>query len=209
MASETQGERFVNEVKTKSEDLRRIIRDARDKSGKTEKQINEDYSKLMKEQGLVGLTAIMTKMRDKRQDVILNRTQATCLAAALGIDPEPLYPMPSPQAELEIPAPTLSKQEQNIKAAFPGEGAATATASKKPASDNSRKISAGCYETEKGLQFLINMALTQTQFDRLTLSIPAYMMRTEPQGEFIYARAQVPIFPYQAEILMRAIYGAQ
>lgn len=76
-------------------------------------------------------------------------------------------------------------------------------------SDTGRKVSVGIYEVEGGLQLLINMELTHQQFDRLTIAVPEYMMKTEPRGDKIYCRGTVPIFPHQAELIMRAIWGAK
>lgn len=75
-------------------------------------------------------------------------------------------------------------------------------------SSKSRKVNLGFYETSQGLTFLINKKLTAEQMERLSLSIPEYMMSVEKLEDGYFCRGQVTIFPYQAELLMRAIYGA-
>ncbi len=186
-----------NDELAPSDALREIIRNARDKSGKTEKQINRDYLKSIIDKGGKPIAAIMTKMRDKRQEIDLSKTEAKCLAEALNIDPRSLY-----SYTREEPAPQFPYDDDEVAPAQEDP-----TPAQEVKSNSSRKVSVGIYETEKGLQFLINMFLDKDQLERLTLAIPAYMMKIEQTERGFLVRGQVKIFPYQAHLLMRAIYG--
>lgn len=191
--------------------VRDIIIDARKTSGRTEKQVNREYRRHMQEAGLEAPKAIMTKVRDKRRAFTLSTEEARCLAAALDIDPAIL-----------IPATTESKPS-TPPSAPPGTDSAPEVESEsdeeeRPTGGDDEPVLAprsygaagvGFSELPDGLQFTIDMDLDHVQFDRLTLAIPTYMMRYQRAGRMIRCRASVPIFPYQAELIMRAIYGGR
>lgn len=199
--------------------IREIIRHEREASRMTEKQVNDLFFGHMADRGLSAPRAIMTKVRDMRRDFILNRDEAECMAKAIGIGPDPLYPISTSQHELPIEAKTSTKppatSEAPAAATLPpverpaATPAVTALPATRTETETSTKVSVGFYETSQGLRFFVNKKLTQTQFDRLTLAIPEYMMQVERMDGMIHCRATVPIFEYQAELLTRAIFGSK
>lgn len=255
---------------TMIEDIRTLIRNAREAAGKTETEVNQAYFDGMVALGCKPPKAIMTKVRDKRKNLEFSEYGAKVLAEILNISATSLLPAQSPQAELDIivkaedDAKEAPSGESSLKAdetveletapvveaaavvettpveeakaiveaepapvveAAPVADAATSqkateesadtkmvsvapdTTDEQKAAQSERKVSAGFYETTKGLMFLINMELPQHRYKNLILAVPEYMMETEERGEKIYCRAKVPIFPYQAELIMRAIFG--
>lgn len=207
---------------THSEKIRAVIQEARASAKMFEKDVNEKYHRLMTEAGLTAPRAVMTQVRDRRKEFTLTKEQAQCMAAVLGIkDPSILYPPESPQANLPMEENSVVKFEDlpmNNKATESGSpdfsvdevqnstGQELAGANKEKKAGT--KIAVGFYQAPEGLKFFLNMELTHQQFERLTLSIPAYMMRTNETENGVFAQAKLTIFPYQAEMIMRAIYGA-
>lgn len=123
------------------------------------------------------------------------RTEETTPVTNETVQTENIVPVENPSHSVDEPV-TVGSTGQ------PGEAT-------EKRSDTGRKVSVGIYEVEGGLQLLINMELTRHQFDRLTIAVPEYMMKTEPRGDKIYCRGTVPIFPHQAELIMRAIWGTK
>ena len=113
---------------------------------------------------------------------------------------DPIQPEKTISAERQFP-------KDNDAGSAPTSSQASETVERR--NETGRKVSVGIYEVEGGLQLLINMELTRHQFDRLTIAVPEYMMKTEPRGDKIYCRATVPIFSHQAELIMRAIWGTK
>jgi hypothetical protein len=177
--------------------IRQTIKDARVARGLTEKEVNEAYLRAMSLAGEKAPKAIMTKVRDARTSLEFSRTGAEILSDILRLDPELFFVSEKPEGD---PEQTGVREEGNSAEASPS--------APRP-KEQSRKVSAGFYETPDGLHFLINMELDRERFERLTLSIPEYMMTLEERPGGIYCRAQVPIFPYQAEPIMRAIFGGR
>lgn len=127
------------------------------------------------------------------------------------VDTAPASPQPSVVTEQ---APERRESDNDRKTATtvfhtPSPQQAAPTQPRRQESEGGRKISVGMYETDEGLRFIVNKILTPNQFDRLTLAIPEYMMQVERLANGFMTRANVPIFPYQAELLTRAIYGAK
>ena len=192
--------------------LRDTILDARTASGRTEKEINREYRRHMKEEGREAPKSIMRKVRDKRRVFSLDEVEARCLAKALDISPswltnrEPTMPKPHPLAT-EAPPRRPRPPEDIDHTAFDRE--AKAIRETPHTSLNNHPLDVGFRDVEGSLHFSISTTLSSAQFDRLTLAIPAYMMRTTRKGDAIHCQADVPIFPYQAELIMRAIYGGR
>ena len=204
------GERFVNkESPTRAIDaprpVRDIIVDARKASGRTEKQVNREYRRHMEAEGRDAPKSIMTKVRDKRRVFALDPVESRCIARALDIDPAIITrttpvvgdtPVTADTSDvIDLPEEQAPRTEEDSADILPP-----------------RTYGAGgtsFSEIKGGIRFTIDMDLDAAQFDRLTLAIPAYMMRTTRAGGMVRCRADVPIFPYQAELIMRAIYGGR
>jgi len=201
--------------------VREIVMAASASSSRTQKQINREYRRHMAEAGHEGPKSIMTKVRDRRRVLALSPTEARCLALALDIEPSLLTP------SIDVERDTSLDDGPSSGSARPPEGDAREdapaqsepTPSPPPGEDTAAEpllaertygaAGVGFSEVPEGLRFTIDMDLNASQFDRLTLAIPAYMMRIERGGGRIRCRASVPIFPYQAELIMRAIYGGR
>ena len=210
--------------------IRAIIRDQRSEKKMTEEKVNHLYFNNMAARHLTAPKAIMTKVRDMRRNFLLNKDEAECMAMAIEVDPQLLYPIETAQAELPMerinkpePVPILvQKPKPRLQVTSkladmvnhsntqmqPAASEQKPLATRKPENETT-KVSVGFYETQKGLRFVINKKLTLYEFERLTLAIPEYMMKIERQGEHIFCRANVPIFDYQAELLTRAIFGGK
>ena len=201
--------------------IRDIILDARKKSGRTEKQINREYRRHMQEAGRDAPKSIMTKVRDRRRVFSLDSVEARCLAQALDIDADIIACKDAPAAEPEIlrdrnPA-TAGMATRSIDPETTTERVTETSPRQMRKKDNSTLLPPRTYgvagvsfaEVAGGLRFSIDMNLDAAQLDRLTLAIPAYMMKIRRAGGIMRCQANVPIFPYQAELIMRAIYGGR
>lgn len=188
--------------------IRDIIIDARKSSGRTEKQVNREFRRHMAEAEREAPKSIMTKVRDKRRVFTLDDVEARCLARALDIDPSILIRDRAETSSHPASSSVSKTVEEPSRGVSPGkEEKAGQVASLTPRTHGAPGVS--FVEDQGSLHIAIDMDLDASQFDRLTLAIPAYMMRTQKAGGIIRCKARVPIFPYQAELIMRAIYGGR
>lgn len=226
----TQGEQKVTidraSLENHSDKIRKIIQDARKKAKLLEKEVNQAYYERMTEAGYTAPTAVMTRVRDRRKPFSLTKLQANILASILQIEPaSSIYPPESPQQNL------LDDKDDDVIAALLNKHAMPQRKTQKdapkdeiiplkdlpinspaPAASevrNTPKIEIGFYTNPNtgGQRLFVNMDMSESQFERLTLAIPAYMMKTTRVDEKIHVQAKVDIFPYQAEMIMRAIFG--
>lgn len=203
--------------------VREIVMAASASSGRTQKQINREYRRHMAEAGHEGPKSIMTKVRDRRRVLSLSPTEARCLAMALDIEPSLLTPSIDEDRDTSLddgaPSGNGKSTTGGTREDEPVQTEPMPTSSPPPHEDPAAEpvlaertygaAGVGFSQVPEGLRFTIDMDLDASQFDRLTLAIPAYMMRIERAGGQIRCRASVPIFPYQAELIMRAIYGGR
>lgn len=196
--------------------IRDIIVDARKSSGRTEKQVNREFRRHMAEAEREAPKSIMTKVRDKRRVFSLDEVEARCLALALDIDPVVLIRDASGSAPGQDAASAPDAADETVETdrtphTDPGPRVEETGTQKEDVLPVRTYGAPGVsfFEVRGSLQIAIDMDLDATQFDRLTLAVPAYMMRIQRAGGVIRCQARVPIFPYQAELIMRAIYGGR
>lgn len=202
---------------TRSEMMRNAIREARSNKGMLEKQVNAAFVEEMKRRQAKGPSAIMTRIRDKRAELQFTKDEALSLAAVLSIDPTPLLPQ-GEQNELPI-APLSGEIEPEATADQTTESESQNTSEKtnepatvvekSQAQDGPCKAPAVSFSeaVDGETTVTINTRLSAEQMTRLCMAIPAYMMKVVREASCVYVQAQVPIFTYQAELIMRAIYG--
>lgn len=226
----------LESTSTTSQRLRRVIQRARKDLGCTQEDIDRAYVRLMAEAGQDAPKSIMTKVRDKRRDFSFSLIEAQCIARALKIPPSAILEVQDDlvsQASLEknnSKAGTGSANASNTQTGMeeqlahystkpdsnPAEIAPFAdpeakTASKPHSAETTKEAARGVFVIDRpeGLVLSVNMSLTARQFDRLKLAVPSYMMKTSPDGDKTYVKTKISIFPYQAELIMRAIFGGE
>lgn len=192
---------------TTSQRLRKVIRQARKACGRTQDEVDKAFANLMREKGLEAPKSIMTKVRDKRRDFSFTNDEAQCLARALKIPPHIILETQNPLFEEDA---VFASNASNFAPAPAGKTPPIpSAASDKPEEATSKADIASFHETDTGLTFTLDMELSAAQFERLTLAIPAYMMKIDKSGDRYRCQASVSIFPYQAELVMRAIFGGR
>jgi len=194
---------------TTSQRLRKVIRQARNACGRTQDEVDKAFADLMREKGLEAPKSIMTKVRDKRRDFSFSNDEAQCLARALKIPPHIILEAQNPLFEEDAVFASNTSNPAPAPASKNETPAIPSAAGDKPENTTSEAGTASFHETDTGLTFALNMELSAVQFERLTLAIPAYMMKIDKSGDRYRCQASVSIFPYQAELVMRAIFGGR
>lgn len=215
----------MEEKRNRDTAIRATIRAARERHGFQEKDVNEAFHQILTAKGIKGPRAIMTRVRDKRRELVFTKAEAIALAEVLKIDPSPLLPrdaQPSllvdQEEEGSSPAADSKQSQEETPQSKPATSGEPVTheleqtqpkrseqASHTPERDCAHKITVT--PSRKGLFLQIDYIMSRNQFERFTLAIPAYMTRYEHAPSGIRVRAGVEIFPYQAELVMRAIFG--
>ena len=226
----------LESTSTTSQRLRRVIQRARKDLGCTQEDIDRAYVRLMAEAGQEAPKSIMTKVRDKRRDFSFSLVEAQCLARALKIPPSAILEVqddlvsqasvdkktssaPAPQNEpveeqtgmQEQLAHYSTKPDPKPEVHLPSVDPRAEPAPKSSTSEAPKEAARGVFVIDRpeGLMLSINMSLSARQFDRLKLAVPSYMMKTSPDGDKTYVKTKISIFPYQAELIMRAIFGGE
>lgn len=201
---------------TPSQRLRKLIREAANKAGLTHEDIDNNYRALMSEEGQTAPKSIMRKVTDKRRPFEFKNVEARCMGRVLKIPHTELLEAQLPQKNVSDQNVTTQVHQDEAPRFTPEEN----FSSKSPANDTEvtktktlddfeHHGSVRFTDTSKGLFLDLDLILTAQQFERLTLAIPAYMMKIQKDNRSMHCKARVNIFPYQAELIMRAIYGAR
>lgn len=200
--------------RTRSDVMRSIVQAARDRLGMQEKEVNAAFHDLMTARGIKAPRAIMTRVRDQRRPLTFTKAEANAIAEVLKIDPSPLLP-----TDLQASLLSDDGDDQNARSAPQAEARIEPVKSKSPQgqepkpeltpppASNEKPDRIIITPAGKDLRLIVDYVMTPVQLERFTLAIPVYMISKEHVPTGIRVRANIAIFPYQAELIMRAIFG--
>lgn len=178
------------------ERLREALIDARRISGRSQDEIDAAYRASAAAIGMSAPKSITNKLRDRRRPFDLDGRSLALLVGAIG-----------PTAGHLIAADDGENRTDHQDGGEPQTGNEHQS-DEETAPDAANVVSI----TGNGpmLRVEIDMDLDQRQLERLSLTIPVYMMRLGAgTGSRTRCRIDIPIFPYQAEMVMRAIHGGR